>query len=50
VGLAEVEQHEFVGLGRCELVLLDVDAAYPVALALELLDEVAADKAAGAAD
>src|SRR5690606_34288333 len=49
-GVAEVAEDEVVGGVVAELVALEVDAADPVALGLEAVDEVAADEASGAAD
>ena len=47
---AEVEEVELVGGRLLELGPLEVDAADPVALGLEVGDEVVADEAAGAGD
>jgi hypothetical protein len=47
---AKVEEFEFVSGGRLELWLLDVHAAYPIALALETFDEMMTDEATGAGD
>ena len=44
---AQVEEHEFVGLGRLVFRVLEIDAAHPVAAPLEVVDEVVADEAAG---
>jgi hypothetical protein len=43
----QVQQPELIGLGFGELVLLDIDAADPVAVALQLLDQMPADEATG---
>ena len=47
---AEVEQFKLVGGGGGELRLLDIHAADPVALLLQISDEVVADEAAGTGD
>ena len=44
----EVQLEELVGARVGELGTLDVDAAYPVPLILEVVDEVVADETAGA--
>src|SRR5262249_25441780 len=47
--IAQVEQPELVCCRRAELRLLDVDAAYPVAVGLQTLHEVPGDESARAA-
>ncbi len=42
--LPEIQQQEFIGLGLGKFVLLDVHAAHPVSLSLELFHQVAADE------
>jgi hypothetical protein len=49
-GVAEVEDAEIVGGGPAELVFLDVHTPHPIPLALQLFDQVTADKAPGATD
>ncbi len=44
--LAQVEHHKLVGLRGRKLVLLAVDAAHPVAFALQPLNQMASDKSA----
>ena len=45
--MAQIRNHEFVGVAILELRPLDIHAPHPVALRLQPLDEVMADKAAG---
>jgi len=42
--LTQVQHTELVGRGRGKLVLLDIHAAHPIALSLQLLDQVSADE------
>ena len=46
VPAAQVEQLEFVGVRRAVFRALEVDAAHPVAVALQVRDQVMADEAA----
>jgi len=56
--LTQIEQAELVRLRGCELMLLDINAAHPVAFSLEFLDEacpersrrMSTDEPTGAAD
>src|SRR5437868_3595869 len=48
VPAAQVEQLELVGVGAAILWVLQIDAADPIALALEKGDEVMADETTGA--
>ena len=47
---AQIEQLELVGRGRRVLRVLEIDAAHPVALLLQMSDQMMADEAAGAGD
>ena len=47
-GVPQVEIEELVGAGVGVLGSLDVDAAYPVPLILQVVDEVVSDETAGA--
>ena len=48
--LAQIQHHEFVGRRRGELVGLAIHTAYPIALRLEPLHQMAGDEPASAAD
>ena len=46
----QIEQLKMIRCRRRELMLLDIDAANPIAFPLQSLDEATADKSAGAAN
>ena len=48
--VVQIEQLKIIRCRRRELMLLDIDAANPIAFPLQSLDEVTADKSAGAAN